>query len=150
MNNIGFIILSNTELFILTSLLIILMVGFIIYMIWMIRTVAKNRKEARRNLLLQKFHLLIPFIEKTNLKSYDELTLKEKQELVRLGIRMWQEHHPYFEIFYDSRPIAQEMLGLYNAINEGREYPITEPAYQQQDIEEILHNLPEFNKNENG
>ena len=79
------------------------------------------------------------------MKPYDELTLEEKQDLVRWWIRMWQNHHPYFEIYYDSRPIAQEMLCLYNAIYEGRDYQITEPAYQQQDINEVLHNLPEFN-----
>ena len=51
------LIISNIEFIILSILLCILLIGFIIYMIWMIKTIAKNRKEARKKLFTQEYPL---------------------------------------------------------------------------------------------
>lgn len=80
------------------------------------------------------------------MKSYDELTLEEKQELLRDGIRKWITKNNEYGYLSTIEQVALLCLSNYvyyyrKSINKP---PRTPKRRQDKDILAILKNLPEY------
>ena len=78
------------------------------------------------------------------MKPYDELTLEEKQELVRLGIRLWKNGNIEYAVFDEVDLVVQHTLMKYVKESKNLTYFITPELHQGADIMKVLRELPEF------
>ena len=67
--------MSNESIILLTAFLVLL-IGFIVYMIFIIKALAKNRKEARRKLFTQEY----PVVDAGGLEEY-KMKNKENENI---------------------------------------------------------------------
>ena len=80
------------------------------------------------------------------MKPYDELTLEEKQEMLREGIRKWKSGDPMYSMFDDIYVVTQFILLEYTRKCNKLPMYITPPLHQGPDIIHVLLNLPEFDE----
>lgn len=76
------------------------------------------------------------------MKSYDELTLEEKQELIRYGLRLKELHHPGYRELKGYETVVLSILSDYESLRAGR---MVTPLFEyQDDIINISHSMPEY------
>ena len=77
------------------------------------------------------------------MKPYDELTLEEKQELIREALTEWHEGYILYRAFSYSETVVMCLLTNYNA-EYYRNHCSTPNQEQTKDIINILHSMPEY------